>query len=285
MKKATIIVINYNDKERVQRAIRSATNQTWKNTEVIVVDDGSNKETREVYEGMEGFFLLQLERDDVARRTPSRARNAGIRAATGDYVCFLDSDNYYANDFIESLIKFEADVRFCNWEIVGKQNYKCDIEKVWQPNQPILQNYLQFQHVDHQCMLIKRSKLDEVGFYDERLPRSQDCDLIVRLILSQATFQHVPQRLFTFEKHEDDQMKQYASIHGKALWSLKNNVNLGWMAGMMRDPNNILSVARAIEDFSTVEEWAETYEKSEFKAFYENHGKLLSIERQEKLDG
>lgn len=274
--KASIIIINYNDKQRVKRAIESCINQSWQDKEIIVVDDGSDEETRALYKDYSSITLIQLERDDVNKRTPSRARNAGAAVATGEYIAFLDSDNYYETTFLEDCIKADSDIAFVNWEITGLQNYKCDIEKVWDFRQPVLQNYLQFQHVDHQCLLIKKSYLDKCGYYDERLPRSQDCDLIARLILNGGYWHHVSKKLFVFEKHEEDQNKQIASIYGKTLWTLKNNINYTWLIGLIQgNGEKVMSYYQAIHDFTTSEEWAEDYKNSEFKEFKDNHSKIL----------
>jgi glycosyltransferase involved in cell wall biosynthesis len=287
MKKVSIVVINYNDKLRVKRAIDSATNQTWKNTEVIVVDDGSDGSTREIYKDYtffdsSAFKLIQLEKDDKSSRTPSRARNAGIKAATGEYICFLDSDNYFSNKFVEEMMKDPSDVMYCNWEILGIQKYKVNIEKVWKPEYNILQNYLMFTHLDHQAILLKKSLVEKIGCYDERLPRSQDCDFIVRAILETEKWVHIPKTLFFFEKHEQDQMKQYASIHGKTLWTLKNNINMMWLLGLVqRDPKLLLSFYQGINDFTTKKEWKDDYDKSEFKLLKSEHAKALKGERSE----
>lgn len=288
--KASIILINYNDKTHIERAILSSLNQTWKDTEVIVVDDGSDQETREIYKKFDAIKLVQLERNDMSKRTPSRARNAGFEASTGDYIAFLDSDNYYAHDFIETCMKDSpADCYFVNWEILGLHNQKIDIEKVWKFEHELMENYLKFQHLDHQCLLTKRELLsiikDKSGYlYDTRLPRSQDCDLIVRLLKEQCEWRHVPKRLFYFEKHETDQTKSYASIHGKTLWTLKNDINFLWlMAIIQRDPMLVASFYRAINDFMTLEEWHEDYKKSAFKNMYEYHSVILSGEKSENV--
>jgi glycosyltransferase involved in cell wall biosynthesis len=282
--KASIIIINYNDKLRVGRAIESAIRQTWKETEVIIVDDGSDAETREVYNQYKNKIkLIQLERTDSRARTPSRARNAGLAASDGEYICFLDSDNYYAANFLESLIKYEADVSFCDWEIVGMENYQCILNNVWDFRKPILENYIKHQHLDHQCLLIKRDYLGTEK-YDERLPRSQDCDLIVRLILKGGKFQHIPEKLFTFEKHETDQNKQLASVYGKTLWTLKNNLNLCWLSqGWLNTPQNVLSYNQAINDFTHSEIWENDYNSSDFKKVVEEHQKNLYNELKEKV--
>ena len=283
--KASIIIINYNDKKRVCRAIDSGINQTWKDKEIIVVDDGSDKETRELYNKYSGKIkLIQLERDDNEARTPSRARNAGIEKATGDYICFLDSDNYYDYKFIEECLKYPYDVMFCDWEIIGLEKRIINIYQIWNNQYNLLQNYLNFNNIDHQCLLIKRSILNDVGLYDERFPRSQDCDLIVRLILKTEKWKYIPKRLFFFEKHEQDQTKGIASIYGKTLWTLKNNINIAWMANIIaRSPMAIIPIQKAMTDFMTDKKWEKNYKNSEFEQIYLQFSTILEKENSEVL--
>ena len=278
----SIIIINYNDKKRIRRAINSALNQTYNDIEVIMVDDGSDKETREIYKEFSAIKVVQLERDDLQARTPSRARNAGIEASKGDYICVLDSDNYFASTYIEDLVKLNADVAYCNWEIVGKQEYKVNIEQVWDQGKSILENYLKHTHLDHQCILIKREYLDKCGHYDERLPRSQDCDLLVRLMLNDGKWAHCSKKLFTFEKHEDDQMKTIASLYGKTLWTLKNNINYTWLMGICsQSPYYLASFIKGIKDFTENKEWKEEFNNSQFKEMLLSHNEILTGEKQE----
>lgn len=291
MKKVSIIIINYNDKLRIKRAIESALVQTWQNLEVLMVDDGSDAETRKIYEEFEffgngRFRLIQRERTDPKARTVPQAINAGLKEATGDYIGLLGCDNYFSPEFVEELMKNPADVMYCDWEIIGKQKYKVNIDKVWKPEFNLLQNYLMFTHLDHQCMLISKEIIEKVGLYDKRFPRSQDCDYIVRTILTTQNWSYTPKCLFHFEKHEDDQMKTYASIHGKTMWSLKNNLNIMWLLGLVQnDVNSLLSFYQGVKDFTTRKEWKEDFEKSEFKLLLEKHKDLLKGERTEKVNG
>ena len=281
---ADIVIINYNDKLHIQRAIESALNQTWKNTKVIMVDDGSDSETRELYKKYEGQIeLIQLEREDKKSRTPSRARNAGIEKANSDFICFLDSDNYYESGFIENLIKLDKDFQFCNWEIVGLENYKVHIEQIYKGND-FLRNYLQYQHLDHQAILIKREYLDKVGHYDIKLSRSQDCDLIARLALGGGEYYHTGYKGFVFEKHEEDQTKSIASVYGKTLWTLKNNISISWLLGMLNDPYKILSYNQAIFDFCNAEDWKVEYNNSDFKTLRKSHLEMLGMELSENVE-
>ena len=146
---------------------------------------------------------------------------------------------------------------------------------MWKPNQGVLPNYLQFTHLDHQCLLIRRSFLDKAGHYDERLPRSQDCDLIVRLCLLDGKWEHVRKKLFTFEKHEADQDKQFGSIYGKTLWTLKNNIVPSWLFGLLRTPELMFAFNAAINEFMTDDKWLEDKNKSEAGRQYDGFAEKL----------
>jgi glycosyltransferase involved in cell wall biosynthesis len=284
MKKISFIIINYNDKVRVGRAIESCLNQTWKDKEIILVDDGSDAETREEYKRFEGQIkLIQLERTDEKERNPSRPRNAGIHAATGEYICFLDSDNYFAESFAEDMLKDIQEVSFCDWEIIGKQQYKVVMQDKWDFSKDVALNYIQRTHMDHQCLVIMKDLVDKIGGYDERFARSQDCDLLVRLMKVATKWNYVGGKsLFFFEKHETEQMKSTASIYGKTLWFLKNDLNIMMLIqGYLSDPMKAMSFYQAINDFETDDIWADDYNRSIWKKLRIEHSDKLYSEWRE----
>ena len=93
----------------------------------------------------------------------------------------------------------------------------------------------------------------------------------------------VPLTTFYFEKHEDDQMKSIASLYGKTLWTLKNNINIGWLQGLLNGPMAMLSFHKAINDFCTLDQWNKEYNNSEFKRLVGDHLNLLGGELKEKV--
>jgi glycosyltransferase involved in cell wall biosynthesis len=283
MKKVSFVIVNYNDKNRIGRAILSCLNQSWENKEVIVVDDGSIQEVRELYKNYDGIKLIQLERSDEKLRTVSRAFNKGIKASTGDYVAILGSDDYFDTRYAEKLIKLDTEIAFCNWRVIGKQNEDILIQNVWDFNQHVLNNYLSFNQLSHECMLCTREVVEKVGLYDERLPRSQDCDWIVRAMLKDFEWKHIDDILVNVEKHENDQQKNYASVHGKTLWSLKNNVNIRWIMNYLKNGEigGILGYYQGIHDFINSPEWRDDFEGSEFQKCYAQFLTELNRERSE----
>ena len=97
----TILICNYNYGRFLSAAIESALAQTWKNIEVIVVDDGSTDESREILKKYEGKIRVILKENGGQ----ASAFNAGIAEARGEIVCFLDSDDISHPDRISRVIE------------------------------------------------------------------------------------------------------------------------------------------------------------------------------------
>lgn len=96
----TILICNYNYGRYLGEAIESALNQTWKNLEVIVVDDGSTDESREVLKKYTGIIRIILKENGGQ----ASAFNAGFAEAKGDIICFLDSDDVWYSNRISRVI-------------------------------------------------------------------------------------------------------------------------------------------------------------------------------------
>ena len=109
-KKLSIIVPIYNVELYIRRCLDSLVNQTFKNLEIILVDDGSPDDSGKICDE----YASQDNRIKVIHKQNggvSSARNAGLAVVTGDYVCFVDPDDWLALDAYEKLLKhFEQDI-------------------------------------------------------------------------------------------------------------------------------------------------------------------------------
>jgi len=85
----SVIIPAYNSAAFIERAIRSVLQQTWQPLEILVIDDGSTDNTREVVQAIEGPIRYIRQENAGA----SAARNRGIQEAKGDFIAFLDSDD------------------------------------------------------------------------------------------------------------------------------------------------------------------------------------------------
>ena len=129
--KFSIIIPNYNKAEYIDECFTSVNNQTYKNYEVIAIDDGSTDNSVEIikkYNPDKLLFTNQLQAGGT--------RNVGIKEATGDYTVFLDSDDYFTdNNVLEKLANLinDEDIIFLNFT---KDKFG-NIEEIIEPHTPI----------------------------------------------------------------------------------------------------------------------------------------------------
>ena len=121
MEKISIIVPVYNTSKFLKKCLTSLINQTIKNIEIIVVDDGSTDESLEIAKS----FAKLDNRVKVYSKTNgglSSARNCGLRKATGKYIGFVDSDDYVDENMFETLRDMikenNAQLSICGWYVV-----------------------------------------------------------------------------------------------------------------------------------------------------------------------
>lgn len=96
----TIILPTYNRASFISKAIQSVIDQEYGNWELIIVDDGSTDNTKEVVLSYRDERIKYYWQENAGR---SAARNNGVDVASGEYICFLDSDDYYTKDHLHYL--------------------------------------------------------------------------------------------------------------------------------------------------------------------------------------
>ena len=107
MDKVSVIIPIHNSSKYILQCINSVINQTYNNLEIIIVDDKSEDNSLDIIKSIHDkrINIIKLKNNlGVAK-----ARNKGIDAATGKYICFLDSDDYWYPEKIEKQIKFIKD--------------------------------------------------------------------------------------------------------------------------------------------------------------------------------
>ena len=122
----SVIVPVYKVEQYVEQCVRSIMNQTYKNLEIILVDDGSPDKSGEICDKL----ALEDERITVFHKEnggQAEARNVGTNYAKGEYISFVDSDDYIAENYIEYLLRLisehNADISCCNLIRVSTRDY------------------------------------------------------------------------------------------------------------------------------------------------------------------
>lgn len=128
MELVSVIVPAYNAEKYIKRCIESILNQTYRNIEVIVIDDGSEDRTYDVVTEMsKSDDRLKLYRQE--NQGVSVARNYGIRVSSGEYIGFVDSDDYIKEEMYEKMMQYikEYDLVLCNHLILNDVERQPDV--------------------------------------------------------------------------------------------------------------------------------------------------------------
>jgi glycosyltransferase involved in cell wall biosynthesis len=187
--KISVIIPTYNREKVLPRAVKSALNQTFKDFEILVVDDGSTDNTQEVVEDLQ----KKDERIKYFRYTPNQggnvARNLGIKKSQGDYIAFLDSDDEWLPESLEERIKF-FDTLSDEYGLVYCQSIKKILKKEQvvpkrgiKENESIVEYLFEGEgNLQTSSIIVRKNILEKDGlFFDEELKRHQDWDFVIRL--------------------------------------------------------------------------------------------------------
>ena len=186
MKLVTAIITTHNRIELLERAIESVFGQTYPNIELIVVDDASTDGTKEYCEKQQ-FQYIYISREES--RGGNYARNLGIKMAKGEYVAFLDDDDYWLPTKIEKQVllieKADCELVHCGrrLEIVrnGKVTYRNLLPDPFHYGDMHEKILLTVCTTTTTSILAKRQSLIEVGLFDENLRFWQEYELTIRL--------------------------------------------------------------------------------------------------------
>lgn len=122
----SVIIPCYNIEQYIEKCIESIENQTYKNIEIIAVDDGSKDRTVEILENLKEKYNNITVYKNEQNRGAAYSRNFAIQKANGEYIGFVDSDDYIVSDYYEKLMKEaekeDADIVLTDIEIIYENN-------------------------------------------------------------------------------------------------------------------------------------------------------------------
>lgn len=126
-KKISVIVAVYNTEEYLDRCLESLLNQTYKNMELVIVEDCSTDSSRKLlkkYKENENIKIFY----NKENRGLSYSRNYGLKKSTGDFIGYIDSDDYVEPDYYEKLMRSikdnKSDIAICDIKLVDEQTNK-----------------------------------------------------------------------------------------------------------------------------------------------------------------
>ncbi len=125
LSKVSIVVPVYNVERYLEKCLDSLVNQTYKNIEILVVNDGSTDGSEKIINDFSEQFPDKIKAFQKKNGGLSDARNFGLDHATGDYIGFVDSDDYVSENMFEEMLglaeKYSAEMVICNIQKVDEE--------------------------------------------------------------------------------------------------------------------------------------------------------------------
>ena len=204
----SVVVPTFNRAHCLREALASIAGQSFRDFELIVVDDGSQDATQTVVERFPEVRYVCLEENSGV----SRARNRGIAEARGEFVCFLDSDDLWKKDKLERQMAWMETHPACQVsytdEIWIRNGVRVNpMKKHAKHSGDIFRHCLPRCIVSPSSVLMRTSLFEEVGDFDESLPACEDYDLWLRMAL-RYPFHFIEEKLIVKRGGHPDQLSR-----------------------------------------------------------------------------
>ncbi|TVP59427.1 MAG: glycosyltransferase [Nodularia sp. (in: Bacteria)] len=211
----------FNADKWLREAIDSCLQQTYPNIEIIVIDDGSTDNTLEILRSYKDKIIWQ----PLPHKGGNHARNRGFDLSRGEYIQYLDADDYILPEKIERQVEFleetGADVVYGDWRHQRHfSNGSSSLEKIEIPEiqTDVLASLLANWWVALAALLYKRTAVENSGGWDETLTAAQDRDFFISVVMNKATVVYQPGCYSIYRRHGSVTV----STSSKTRW-LKNH--------------------------------------------------------------
>ena len=206
----SVVMPCHNAAPYLAEAAGSALEQTYGNVELILVDDGSNDASADIASGLAQQYGSRLSLLHAQHVGPYPARNLGLQRARGEFVAFLDADDWWDSTALEklydALVGAKAQIAYCGWRNVGagiaSEPY---VPPEYEKDDPVA-GFLHGCPWPIHAALLRRSLADRLGGFSERRFSSMDYDFWLRALVLTREIVRVPEVLAYYRWHGPDQI-------------------------------------------------------------------------------
>jgi glycosyltransferase involved in cell wall biosynthesis len=207
----SVIIATYNRGSLINEAIDSVLNQTYKNFELIIVDDGSTDDTEMRVKEFNNPRIRYIFQENHGR---SYARNTAIKMSTGEYLTFLDDDDLYLANKIELQVEFMKNNSQCDVVYSEALCFITDKDKTFMKYSAKFEGNIYSKialYIPHPICLptimLRRNVVIEIGLFDENLNRFEDVDLWRRISKKYPYFA-IQQPLCLLRTHQENTIEK-----------------------------------------------------------------------------
>ena len=233
--KVSIVLPTYNGAKYIRQSIDSCLNQTYKNIELIIVDDGSTDETLEIIKSYQDKRIKYIGHEK--NMGLPNALNTGFANATGEYLTWTSDDNYYAGEAIEKMVSFLKNKNYlfvyCDFYRFNDED-PSNLKTVRLPNVLVLED-----HNDvGACFLYSRKVKEVIGDYDPNLFLGEDYDYWIR-IFKKFSMHHLAGPIYFYREHAES-------------LSLSQFYEVRILNILVRMKNDVLDIDKAVDTLISV---------------------------------
>lgn len=205
----SVVVVTYNRAHFLKEALDSIQRQTFNDYEIIVVDDGSTDNTKEIVEQYKGIRYIYQEHGGI-----SKARNTAVKAAKGKWIATLDSDDLWEEQKLQKQMDYLQAHPDCRIVYTTFTSFSNIPEATLDERQKeLLDTIIKW---DLPTALIDARLFDEIGMFDENLTYSEDTEWNLRLKLLGINRNHcIDEPLYLRRVHDSNitnEKKRFSSL-------------------------------------------------------------------------
>jgi len=185
-KLVSVIIPTYNRAKIIKKSIDSVLAQTYQDIEIIIVDDGSKDNTKELIESLNNPKIKYFYQENAGA---SAARNTGIKNASGQFIAFLDSDDVWLSEKLEKQLDVfknneNIDIVYSGFKWIEETGDKYEINRF--KNYKTKKEFAKFLLCNMlpicPIVMIKKSVFDNIGVFDENLIVAEDWEFCLRAL-------------------------------------------------------------------------------------------------------
>ncbi|MDQ0901551.1 MULTISPECIES: glycosyltransferase [unclassified Paenibacillus] len=219
--KVSVIIPFYNC-PYIGHAIISATNQTYPNVEVIVVDDGSNLYVEKIKPYMDRIRYIRKSNGGTGS-----ALNQGIKEAKGEFIAWLSSDDLFLPNKIARQMQFmqqvNASISYTNWHALNEHNhiFKQSVNLVFPNIIAFYSRFLVGNPINGCTVILKKGLIPQIGWFDQSFLYTQDYDMWLRLLVEGQHFHFLNEPLTLYRIHDEMGTKKHYSTVEEEMWFIQ----------------------------------------------------------------
>ena len=224
----SVIITNYNYSNYLTSCIESVINQTYKNIEIIIIDDCSTDDSVKIISSFATKYNIILTHYNLQNKGVIYSRNLGIEISNGDYICFLDADDYWDLTKIEKQVNVtkDNDISFCDLMIIDQFNNITGKKK----HNSFYYSYdynllLKYNFIAHSSIMVKKCNLSNITY--KEIPDSK----LKKILLNFFSINRLIHEDYNFL------LRYFKTINPKAVYldeelvyyrKHTNNISNGW---------------------------------------------------------